>query len=87
MNANNANSNLTNNADDVNDRVNDANGGNDANDISDANEQVNSDTINRISRLVTPQIVNNHYQDALFNGTKSFYEDDFGSLTFPSDFP
>ena len=32
----------------------------------------NADTIDRISRMVTPQVTNNIYQDNFFNGT-SFY--------------
>jgi len=44
---------------------------NDANNIN-RNHMVNADTIDRISRMVTPQVTNNIYQDNFFNGT-SFY--------------
>ena len=77
MNANDANlqQNLANNAGDAN-NANNANDTNNANDVNDAN---NRDTINvkRIIQLVTPQIVNNSYEDNFFNGIKFYGEDDF----------
>lgn len=57
---------------------------NNANNKNNARLIDNSDTINRIARLTTPQITNNSFGNNLFNGTSFNDDNSFASLILPA---
>jgi len=62
------------------------NNANNANNNNKARLIDNSDTIDRIARLTTPQITENSLENDLLNGTRFNDNDSFVSLILPSGF-